>query len=99
MASGRPLTQAASHPGSGETGWRSPRAAASQPAQLSDPFMDLACVLAYYPGAQRHSAELAAAAGLDTARLSEALAPRLYVHRSLGWLWHLARGERPGPAP
>jgi hypothetical protein len=61
--------------------------------------MDLACVLAYYPGAQRHSAELAAAAGLDTARLSEVLAPRLYVHRSLGWLWHLARGERPGPAP
>jgi len=68
-------------------------------AQLSDPFMDLACVLAYYPGAQRHSGELAAAAGLDTARLSEVLAPRLYVHRSLGWLWHLARGERPGPAP
>jgi thiamine kinase-like enzyme len=68
-------------------------------AQLSDPFMDLACVLAYYPGAQRHSGELAAAAGLDSARLSELLAPRLYVHRSLGWLWHLARGERPGPPP
>jgi thiamine kinase len=68
-------------------------------AQLSDPFMDLACVLAYYPGAQRHSGELAAAAGLDSARLSELLEPRLYVHRSLGWLWHLARGERPGPPP
>jgi len=68
-------------------------------AQLSDAYMDLACVLAYYPGAQRHSAELAAAAGLDTARLSEVLAPRLYVHRALGWLWHLARGERAGPAP
>jgi thiamine kinase len=68
-------------------------------AQLSDPFMDLARVLAYYPGAQRHSGELAAAAGLDSARLSELLAPRLYVHRSLGWLWHLARGERPGPPP
>jgi thiamine kinase len=68
-------------------------------AQLSDPFMDLACVLAYYPGAQPHVGELAAAAGLDTARLTAQLAPRLYVHRSLGWLWHLARGEHPGPAP
>jgi thiamine kinase len=68
-------------------------------AQLSDALMDLACVLAYYPGAQRHSTELAAAAGLQSARLSEALAPRIYVHRSLGWLWHLARAEQPGPVP
>jgi len=68
-------------------------------AQLSDPYMDLACVLAYYPGARRHSGELAAAAGLDTARLSETLLPRLTVHRSLGRLWYLARGEHPGPAP
>ena len=33
-------------------------------AQLSDPLMDVACVLAYYPAAVRHRAELAAAAGL-----------------------------------
>jgi thiamine kinase len=68
-------------------------------AQLSDPLMDLACVLAYYPLAQRYRAELAAAAGIDAAHLTEALSPRLYVHRALAWLWYLARAEDPGPAP
>jgi thiamine kinase len=62
-------------------------------AQLSDPLMDLACILAYYPGVARHLPELAAAAGLATAARPAALAPRLYVYRALSWLWHLARGE------
>ncbi|MGA2023695.1 MAG: phosphotransferase [Steroidobacteraceae bacterium] len=63
-------------------------------AQRSDALMDLACVLAYYPNAQRHGAEFAAAAGLGTAARAEALAPRLYIYRALSWLWYLARGER-----
>jgi thiamine kinase len=63
-------------------------------AQRSDALMDLACVLAYYPQAQRHVAEFAAAAGLGAAARAEALAPRLYIYRALSWLWYLARGER-----
>jgi thiamine kinase-like enzyme len=63
-------------------------------AQRSDPLMDLACVLAYYPAAQRHGAELAAAAGLSAAAQGEGLAQRVYIYRALAWLWHLARGER-----
>jgi hypothetical protein len=64
-------------------------------AQRSDPFMDIACVLAYYPQSARLTAELAAAAGLRAERTI--LAPRLYIYRALSWLWHLARGERASP--
>jgi thiamine kinase len=67
-------------------------------AQRSDPLMDLACVLAYYPAAQRHVAEFAAAAGLGAAARAADLSPRLYIYRALSWLWHLARGE-PTAAP
>jgi len=63
-------------------------------AQRSDALMDLACVLAYYPQAQRYGAEFAAAAGLGAAAGPAALAPRLYIYRALSWLWYLARGER-----
>jgi thiamine kinase len=66
-------------------------------AQRSDPLMDLACVLAYYPAAQRHAAELAAAAGLSGVA-GDGLAQRVYIYRALAWLWHLARGE-PSTAP
>jgi thiamine kinase len=62
-------------------------------AQRSDPLMDLACVLAYYPAAQRYTTELAAAAGLPGAA-GERLAQRVYIYQALAWLWHLARGER-----
>jgi thiamine kinase len=65
-------------------------------AQLSDPLMDLACVLAYYPAAEHQGAELAAAAGLGTAS-GEALALRVYIYRALSWLWGLARGEPAAP--
>jgi len=67
-------------------------------AQRSDPLMDLACVLAYYPGVRRHGADLAAAAGLGAAARGGELAQRVYIYRALAWLWHLARGE-PSSAP
>ncbi len=62
-------------------------------AQRSDPLMDVACVLAYYPRAERHRTELAAAAGFDAGAVREALSARVYAYRVLAWLWHLARGE------
>jgi thiamine kinase len=67
-------------------------------AQLSDPLMDIACVLAYYPVAVRHRAELAAAAGLGAQAVGEELERRITIYRGLSWLWHLARGEQQ-PAP
>lgn len=67
-------------------------------AQLSDPLMDVACVLAYYPQAVRHRAELAAAAGLGAVAVGERLEQRITIYRGLSWLWHLARGEA-APAP
>jgi thiamine kinase len=66
-------------------------------AQVSDPLMDVACVLAYYPGAERHRAELAAAAGFDAHALERRLSARVYAYRVLAWLWHLARGEQAEP--
>lgn len=66
-------------------------------AQLTDPLMDVACVLAYYPAAERYRAELAAAAGLDARALGPALSGRVYLYRALAWLWHLARGEQAEP--
>jgi thiamine kinase len=66
-------------------------------AQLSDPLMDVACVLAYYPAAVRHRAELAAAAGLGAQASGAALAQRVTIYQGLSWLWHLARGEQAPP--
>ncbi len=67
-------------------------------AQRGDPLMDLACVLAYYPCARTHGAELAAAAGLSAAARGHGLSQRVYIYQALAWLWHLARGE-PAAAP
>ncbi len=66
-------------------------------AQVSDPLMDVACVLAYYPATGRYRTELAAAAGFDARALAAALSARVYAYRVLAWLWHLARGERSEP--
>jgi aminoglycoside phosphotransferase (APT) family kinase protein len=66
-------------------------------AQLSDPLMDVACVLAYYPAAERYRAELAAAAGFDAQALAAALSARVFIYRALSCLWHLARGEQADP--
>ena len=62
-------------------------------AQRSDPLMDVACVLAYYPRAQAYAVELAAAAGLSAAARGPGLSQRVYIYQALAWLWHLARGE------
>jgi thiamine kinase len=62
-------------------------------AQLTDPLMDVACVLAYYPRAQLHRRELLAAAGFDVRRELPALTARIDIYRMLSWLWRLARGE------
>jgi len=67
-------------------------------AQLTDPLMDIACVLAYYPEAERYRDELLAAAGLAAAGLAATgqarnLDDRVDIYRLLSWLWHLARGE------
>jgi aminoglycoside phosphotransferase (APT) family kinase protein len=62
-------------------------------AQCSDPLMDVACVLAYYPGARPHGAELLAAAGLDANTPDDMLTERVDIYRTLNWLWYLARGE------
>jgi thiamine kinase len=66
-------------------------------AQVSDPLMDVACVLAYYPGTERYRAEFAAAAGFDAYALERRLSARVYAYRVLAWLWHLARGEQAEP--
>jgi thiamine kinase len=66
-------------------------------AQVSDPLMDVACVLAYYPAAERYRVELAAAAGFDARALGRSLSARVYAYRVLSWLWHLARGEQAEP--
>jgi len=66
-------------------------------AQRSDPLMDVACVLAYYPGARAHVAELAAACGLSASAKGDGLSQRVYIYQALAWLWHLARGEAAAP--
>jgi thiamine kinase len=66
-------------------------------AQVSDPLMDVACVLAYYPAAERYRAELAAASGFDAHVLGQPLSAGVYIYRALAWLWHLARGEQAEP--
>jgi aminoglycoside phosphotransferase (APT) family kinase protein len=62
-------------------------------AQLADPLYDVAAVLAYYPVARPHVAELLAAAGRPAGERGERLDAATGVHAALGWLWHYARGE------
>ncbi len=63
-------------------------------AQVTDPLMEIAGLLAYYPVAQRHQTELMAAAGMNPVEPA-VLADRVNIYRILNWLWRLARGERP----
>jgi thiamine kinase-like enzyme len=60
-------------------------------AQVSDPLMDVACLLAYYPGARAHAPVVLATAGL--AADAEELRLRIYIYEALSWLWYRARGE------
>jgi thiamine kinase-like enzyme len=66
-------------------------------AQLTDPLMDIACLLAYYPQSAPHQNELLAAAGFDARVHRPALMARIDIYRMLSWLWHLARGEAVDP--
>jgi thiamine kinase-like enzyme len=65
-------------------------------AQVTEPLMEIAGLLAYYPAAQRYQTELMAAAGM-TSSTQAALADRIHIYRILSWLWRLARGERAEP--
>ncbi|MFI4913819.1 MAG: phosphotransferase [Steroidobacterales bacterium] len=66
-------------------------------AQIADPVMDAACLLAYYPAARPHAAVLLAATGLEMGGIGQRLAAGMYVYEALTWLWHRARGERASP--
>jgi len=61
-------------------------------AQLGDPLLDLACVLAYYPKAVTHGALLIEAAGLSPVGADEAALGELTrVFNLLTYLWYRAR--------
>ena len=64
-------------------------------AQVTEPLMDIAGLLAYYPVAQRHQTELMAAADMAPSP-PDVLSDRVDIYRILGWLWRLARGEQAG---
>ena len=66
-------------------------------AQRADPLYDAGCVLAYYPAARGAMAALLAAALPAGAVAPGELEAATAVHRALGWLWHLARGEAAEP--
>jgi aminoglycoside phosphotransferase (APT) family kinase protein len=61
-------------------------------AQVGDPLLDLACVMAYYPRAVPHGALLLEASGLgDTGTTPEMLAELTNVFTLLTYLWYRAR--------
>ena len=61
-------------------------------AQVGDPLLDLACVMAYYPRAVPHSALLLEASGLAEAGATPAMLGELtYVFTLITYLWYRAR--------
>jgi aminoglycoside phosphotransferase (APT) family kinase protein len=61
-------------------------------AQVADPLLDLACIMAYYPRAVAHGALLLNAAGLDELGTTEAMLVELtHVFNLLTYLWYRAR--------
>jgi len=61
-------------------------------AQVGDPLLDLACVMAYYPRAEPHGALLLEAAGLADAGVTPAMLGDLTnVFTLLTYLWYRAR--------
>jgi thiamine kinase len=61
-------------------------------AQLGDPLLDLACVMAYYPRAVAHGGLLIAASGLDERGVTEeSLVELTRVFNLLTYLWYRAR--------
>ena len=61
--------------------------------QCADPVWDLAGIAAWYPAAAADLPHCAAAAGITGGQLAERLRAALALHRALGGLWYLARGE------
>jgi aminoglycoside phosphotransferase (APT) family kinase protein len=66
--------------------------------QCADPVWDLAAFAAWSPAAAADLPRCAAAAGIAGGRLAERLDAALALHRALGGLWYLARGEAPPTA-
>lgn len=62
-------------------------------AQCADPAWDLAAFAAWHPAAAADLPACAAAAGVDPDTLGSRLEAALHLHRALGGLWYLARGE------
>jgi aminoglycoside phosphotransferase (APT) family kinase protein len=61
-------------------------------AQVGDPLLDLACIMAYYPRAQPHGALLLEAAGLTDAGVTPVMLNELTnVFTLLTYLWYRAR--------
>lgn len=61
-------------------------------AQVTDPLVDLACIMAYYPRAIPHGGLLLNAAGLDELGVTEAmLADLTHVFNLLTYLWYRVR--------
>ena len=61
-------------------------------AQVGDPLIDLACIMAYYPRAVAHGALLLEASGLEERGVTAAMLGDLTsVFTLLNWLWYRAR--------
>lgn len=61
-------------------------------AQVGDPLLDLACIMAYYPRSVGHGGLLLTAAGLDELGVSEKMLSELtHVFNLLTFLWYRAR--------
>jgi thiamine kinase len=61
-------------------------------AQVGDPLLDLACIMAYYPRSVGHGELLITAAGLDEIGVSEKMLSELtHVFNLLTYLWYRAR--------
>lgn len=69
-------------------------------AQVADPLIDLACIMAYYPRSSVHGGLLITAAGLDERGITEKMLSELtHVFNLLTYLWYRARRvTRPVPA-
>jgi thiamine kinase len=61
-------------------------------AQVGDPLLDLACIMAYYPRSSAHGGLLITAAGLDELGVSDKMLAELtHVFNLLTYLWYRAR--------
>jgi len=56
-------------------------------AAVADPLSDLACLLAYYPGAEPHAALLLAHSGLPAVPVTQLL-ELAWVYTLVSWLWY-----------